>query len=204
VLTGCIPVIVSNEALYAYSTENGGLLDPGDFSVRITEESVVEGGREASGGLLKQLEAVSEAEVKRLQRNLHRAAHFYRYYAEHDPQEEPGFYSERGPNAMVVNGHHVDPLVAGKFPDGGATEMLLAELEKRADGKLAAACKKEKAEPHYYLRHQHCGKAAVGKEITALERQLKQTKEGSRRRAEIMRGIEAYKEGWISRRRRRR
>lgn len=40
VVTGCIPVLVSNEAIYAFSTENGGDLDPKDFSVRITEESV--------------------------------------------------------------------------------------------------------------------------------------------------------------------
>ena len=40
VVTGCIPVLVSNEAIYAFSTENGGDLNPKDFSVRITEESV--------------------------------------------------------------------------------------------------------------------------------------------------------------------
>ena len=212
VLTGCIPVIVSNEALYAYSTENGGLLDPKDFSVRVTEESVVEakGGKEGAaplqGGLLQQLEAIDEREVRRLQRNLHRAAHFFRYYAEHDAEQDPGYYraSEGTAQAMVVNGHPVDPLVAGRFPDGGATEMLLAELERRADGGLAAACKKERAEPHYYLRMQHCGRAAAGKEIANLERQLTQQKEGSRRFVEIMKGITAYKEGWISRRRRRR
>ena len=80
VLTGCIPVIVSNEALYAYSTENGGLLDPKDFSVRVTEESVVEakGGKEGAapkqGGLLQQLEAIDEREVRRLQGRLARSS----------------------------------------------------------------------------------------------------------------------------------
>ena len=154
--------------------------------------------RPQARGLLQQLEAIDEREVRRLQRNPHRAAHFFRYYAEHDAEQDPGYYraSEGTAQAMVVNGHPVDPLVAGRFPDGGATEMLLAELERRADGGLAAACKKERAEPHYYLRMQHCGRAAAGKEIANLERQLTQQKEGSRRFVEIMKGITtAYKGG---------
>lgn len=31
VVTGCVPVLVSNEALFAYSSDNGGDLDPRDF-----------------------------------------------------------------------------------------------------------------------------------------------------------------------------
>jgi hypothetical protein len=60
-----------------------GDLRPGDFSVRVTEESVVE-PVPGVGGLLAQLARIPEDQVRRLQAGVHRAAHFYRYYAERD------------------------------------------------------------------------------------------------------------------------
>jgi len=74
------------------------------------------------------------------QAGLHRAAHFYRYYAERPVDE--GFVEPIG-----GTGKPVDPLVAGRLPDGGATEMLLRELERRADGKRAEACGETRAIP---------------------------------------------------------
>ena len=64
VVTGCIPVLVSNEAIYAYSSENGGDLDPSDFSVRISEESVVTPAP-GVGGMIAQLERVGPEEASR-------------------------------------------------------------------------------------------------------------------------------------------
>jgi len=66
-------VLVSNEAIYAFSSENGGDLNPKDFSVRISEESVVS-PPPGVGGLLKQLHAVTPAERLRLQAGVARAA----------------------------------------------------------------------------------------------------------------------------------
>lgn len=43
IMSGCIPVLVSNDAIFAFSTDNEGPLDPDAFSLRITEESVVFG-----------------------------------------------------------------------------------------------------------------------------------------------------------------
>jgi hypothetical protein len=91
--------------------------------------------------------------------------------------------------------------VAGALPDGGATEMLLRELERRADGGRAAACAKERAAPHFSFRFQFCGKADTSKEVAGLKRQLAQKKAGSRDAVALQRGIALYEEGWISRRR---
>lgn len=99
ILTGCIPVIVSDDVVYAYSTENQGALDPVKFSVRISEASVVE----QKPGLLAQLHAIGKGQILALQQGVKEAAHFYRYYAE------------------VTDGYKRDPLLEGRFPDGGAT-----------------------------------------------------------------------------------
>jgi|AntAceMinimDraft_5_1070358.scaffolds.fasta_scaffold64939_1 hypothetical protein len=79
--------------------------------------------------------------------------------------------------------------------------MLLRELERRADGGRAAACAKERAEPHFSFRFQFCGKADTSKEVAGLKRQLAQKKAGSRDAVALQRGIALYEEGWISRRR---
>jgi len=97
----------------------------------------------------------------------------------------------------------VDPLVAGALPDGGATEMMLRELERRADGARAKACAQERTEPHFSFRFQYCGKAETGKELASLKRQLAMKRGGSREAIALKRGIALYEEGWISRRRRR-
>jgi len=120
---------------------------------------------------------------------------FYRYYAEHS--------TDGTGDAMGGNGKFpVDPLVAGALPDGGATEMLLRELERRAGGGRAKACAQERKEPHFSFRFQFCGKAEIGREVAGLKRQLAMKKAGSREAIALKRGIALYEEGWISRRRR--
>jgi hypothetical protein len=188
ILQGCIPAIVSNDAMYAYGIDMGGFLNPADFSVRITEESVVEPSDATGGGLLSQLRSIPEHEVRRLQQGVYKAQYFYRYYKEIDDRVD----GKKG----------WDPLVGGAFPDGGATEMLLMELERRADGKRAAACEVERKQPHHYLRFQFCGKANAEKEIANMKRQRASAKDGSKEAIALERGISAYEEGWISRRRR--
>ena len=110
-------------------------------------------------------------QVRRLQKGVARVQWFYRYYAEHHrycstlprcaapwslraaPDVRPNcLRSDGSGDAMGGGGKPVDPLVAGRLPDGGATEMLLRELERRADGSRAAACAKEMKEPHHYHR----------------------------------------------------
>ena len=68
ILTGCIPVIVSDDLMYAYSTENQGTLNPADFSVQLSEKSVVE----SQPGLLKQLAAFSDDQVLALRAGVQR------------------------------------------------------------------------------------------------------------------------------------
>lgn len=152
VLTGCIPVVVSNEAVYAYSTENGGMLEPKDFSLRVDEGSVVSG----DPGLLPQLRSISPQRVEDLQAGVHEAAHYYRYYAEQPPEV-----------------YTMDPHVEGRFPDGGALAMLVAELEKRVGGNRAHRCAREREGPHFELKSNYCGTVDVEKEVGKLKRSLK-------------------------------
>ena len=63
-----------------------------------------------------------------------------------------------------------DPLLDGKFPDGGATAMLVRELEKRVGGTQAHKCWAERQLPHFYHAAQYCGAVPVKKEIEKLQR----------------------------------
>jgi len=192
VVTGCIPVLVSNDAVYAFSTENQGSMDPDSFSLRVSEESVVAGpGGSNSGGagLLAQLEKASPERVASLQAGVEDAAWHYRYYSE-------GSYP-------------ADPLLDSRFPDGGATAMLIKELERRVGGGRAKACATERMEPHYFLRFQYCGAANVAREVGNLERALHQKQAGLEARPgdhklaseikALQKGIDAYRGKWISR-----
>ena len=107
-----------------------------------------------------------------------RAAWAYRYYA-------PGDYK-------------VDPLVVGRFPDGGATKVLVRELERRARGSRWPACQAEGKRPHMKFTKQCCGAVPVAGELRKYRAALARATTDLAR-APIRAAIAAYEQGRIYR-----
>ena len=107
ILTGCIPVIVSDDLMYAYSTENGGNLNPHDFSVQLSEASVVD----KNPGLLPQLSALSPSQVLALRAGVQRAAHWL--------QNDVGDLQD-APGCDRVNADDAEYVPASQFPQRSA------------------------------------------------------------------------------------
>ena len=53
----------------------------------------------------------------------------------------------------------------GRFPDGGATKVLVRELERRARGRRWPACEAEAKRPHMKFTKQFCGAVPVQAEL---------------------------------------
>lgn len=175
VLAGCVPVVASDDALWAFSDEAGldGPLDPSRFSLRVSEASAA--SRNAS--LLHVVDAAAPR-LKALRAATERAAWAYRYYA-------PGDYK-------------VDPLVIGRFPDGGATKVLVRELERRARGSRWPACQAEGKRPHMKFTKQFCGAVPVAGELRKYRAALARATTDLAR-APIRAAIAAYEQGRIYR-----
>lgn len=136
-----------------------------------------------------QLDAVSPEVLRNLQYGILEAAPWYLYYGEGE--------------------YKTEPLPERRYPDGGATAMLVRELEFRADGVRYEACRKELEEPHFFFRKQFCGRANVeamikqlGMSITKREGVLKKHPGDEQLALEVARmkkGAELLQAGYISR-----
>ncbi|VEU38264.1 unnamed protein product [Pseudo-nitzschia multistriata] len=153
VFAGCIPVILSEDFVWPFTSEfdrssNSGsesgivALNPYDFSIRLNAKdhwhskfdspkncnpkiNTGEGHNETDHRSLQSvLEAVPSKELARLRQGLARAAEVYSYY-----RKRPDLPDE--------------PLREGLLPDGGAAHMLVRALAERASGALWNACRQE-------------------------------------------------------------
>ena len=79
----------------------------------------------------------------------------------------------------------------GRFPDGGATKVLVRELERRARGRRWPACEAEAKRPHMKFTKQFCGAVPVQAELRKYRAALA--------RAPIRAAIAAYEAGRIYR-----
>ncbi|KAJ8598809.1 hypothetical protein CTAYLR_008643 [Chrysophaeum taylorii] len=133
-LAGCVPVLVSDDALFAYDHRAAPaapfFFNSSTFSLRIREQDALD------HGILPTLRAVDPATLEALQRRGRAAAPYYRYYAP-------------GPN------YPDDPLPNHRYPDGGALALLVADLDHRASRNLVEpmwhACRAELRAPHLDL-----------------------------------------------------
>ncbi|GKY91296.1 hypothetical protein MPSEU_000102000 [Mayamaea pseudoterrestris] len=138
VIMGCIPVVMSHDFVWPFSTEFDIRedLNPLGFSVRLNaadfETKLVNYktcqpiNKSRPAGILDQLKQLPEAEVKRWQVGLAKAADLYSWYKRDD--------------RLVQN-----PLQASVLPTGGAAHRLVRELELRAGGVRWPACQREYA-----------------------------------------------------------
>lgn len=167
-LAGCVPVLVSDDALYAYDESflENGVLNTSDFALRIPEQTVVD------HGILESLRSVPPEAIARLQKGGELAARYYRYYA-------TGRYAD-------------DPLPSRAYPDGGALALLVSDLEMRvrrgeADSRWFE-CLAERAEPHLDIAKQFCGTPPRDKELWRLRGRLRATRDADAR-ASLSRAI---------------
>ena len=175
VIAGCVPVVASDDALWAFSNEAGldGPLDPSEFALHVPEAGLAQ--RNAS--LLEAVDA-ARSRLDALRSHGSKAAWAYRYYA-------PGAYER-------------DPLVQGRFPDGGATKILVRELERRAQGRRWPACEAEAKRPHMKFTKQFCGAVPVQAELRKYRAALARAPNDAAR-APIRAAIAAYEAGRIYR-----
>ena len=172
VLAGCVPVLVSDDAVYAFEKLVGGPLDEADFALRVSEQDAID------GKLVGALRAVNASRLLSLRRNQATHAHWFRYYA-------PGTYA-------------ADPLPLRRYPDGGALALLAADLAARAAEAVSRStkCALERATPHFDLTKQHCGAPDREKEVYRLGLAARSAKTPERRAA-AARGIQAWKSGHV-------
>jgi hypothetical protein len=150
VLAGCIPLILSRDFVWPYSSDIPGspvLVRESDFSIRLNssdfklaEEDGVDGsnrtgcvadssptkrGRRSHRTTIQELiQSIPEAEIRRLQGNLPKAASIYSYYE---------------PSADLPD----HPLLERTLPNGPAAHALVQALADRRYGKRWPACKAE-------------------------------------------------------------
>ncbi|KAH8071452.1 protein kinase [Aureococcus anophagefferens] len=147
-LAGCVPVVVSDDALWAYSNEMGldGDLDPSPFALNVSEASLLKfdadpdkqttvntkadaghahhaGRDDADAFPLLGILGAARRRLAAFREAGATAAWAYRYYATGDYGDE-------------------DPLLAGVFPNGGALALLVRDLERRARGKTKDPAKR--------------------------------------------------------------
>lgn len=173
-LAGCVPVVISDDAIFAFDEHVGGPLDSSTFALRVSEQDTID------GKLLDALDAVPDAKLRALKAAGADAARWYRYYA-------PGSYS-------------TDPLPQRVYPNGGALAVLVSDLENRTREGPAARwndCARELNEPHFDLTKQYCGAPNREKEIYKLAQAAKSHKSDVRESA--IRGIRDWKSGHILR-----
>ena len=182
-LAGCVPVVVSDDAVYALSREIGGPVDAAAFALRVGEPAVVAGpDADAGGGLLARLRAVNASALAQLRDAGRRAAHLYRYYAE-------GAYAR-------------DPLVEQRYPDGGAPAALAWELERRRALGASAhwrACATELSQPHWFAGKQYCGKVPLESELARVRKAVKGASSPAKR-AVLEKELAALEAGHVYRR----
>jgi len=152
-LSGCIPVILSEDFVWPFTAEfdrsakinngssvgeNAILLNSNDFSIRLpaqdhenskfdspkTCKPINEVGDNSSQSLQSVLDSVSLDELVRLRRGVRKAADAYSYYQKRRNLPD-------------------NPLQEGILPDGGAAHALVTALEERASGVLWEACRDE-------------------------------------------------------------
>ena len=206
-LAGCVPVVVSDDALWAYSNEMGldGDLDPASFALNVSEASLLKfdadpdkqttvntkadaghahhaGRDDADAFPLLGILGAARRGLAGLREAGATAAWAYRYYATGDYGDE-------------------DPLLAGAFPNGGALALLVRDLERRARGSRWPACEAERARPHFELKKQYCGAVPAAKEARGLRDRLRKTKDPAKRAA-VQAALDAYEGGRVFRRRR--
>ena len=86
----------------------------------------------------------------------------------------------------------------GRFPDGGATKVLVRELERRARGSRWPACEAEAKRPHMKFTKQYCGAVPVQAELRKYRAALARAPNDAAR-APIRAAIAAYEQGRIYR-----
>ena len=132
---GCIPVILSHDYVWPYTSEADPSIsiDPTLFALRWNtsdfEEAKLDSqcmSREKSKPTFQaKIEEISAEEITRLRRGLRKASSMYSYWS-----------------ANGYEGHEF-PLIKGILPDGGASKALVKLLGHRAKGSRWPECKTE-------------------------------------------------------------
>lgn len=197
VLAGCVPVVVSDDAVWAYTPPFGDL-DETKFALRIPEAVAL------NETMLESLRRIPRESLLELRREGTKARAAYSYYS--SPHEHHHHHRAGG------NRRQGDPLLDRLFPDGGALDALVKELEKRARQSRWPACRSELELPHYTLSKQYCGpvpyKAEAAKLKTQLDRMSTRMKKHSKHqrrddqetRKSLGKAIEAFEAGRVYRR----
>ena len=151
-LAGCVPVLVSDDAVYALSREIGGPVDAAAFALRV-------GGPPSSGPRRRRgrraargLRAVNASALAQLRDAGRRAAHLYRYYA--------GRVRAR-------------PARRAALPAGGAPARSRGARAARARRERAQACATELSQPHWFAGKQYCGKVPLESELARVRKAVK-------------------------------
>ena len=137
VLSGCIPVILSEDFVWPLSREfdpeNKAFLDPEHFSIRLNSTLFFEPKLSKENctpvssnnpPLHDMLSSISNEKIKSLLEGLKEARQTYSFYR----------FDTSQPDELMRE---------GTLPDGGASHALLAALEERALGKKWPACLEE-------------------------------------------------------------
>ena len=176
---GCIPVVLSDDLIWAYSDQSGGPLNHTDFSLQMPQSVVhftarktlarYAGNPAAMGAtpsgarlydllqsayaqwgdyedgaylnpLVLVLRSIPQKDVQLLQAGVHKAAPYYRYYNMHSEMRQI-------------------PLTTHELPDGGAIQLLAAQLtlrKQRGVRTVRDECAKERSAPHKYISRYAC------------------------------------------------
>lgn len=132
---GCIPLILSEDFVWPFTTEFDKelQLNPSEFSIQLNateyddvllDERSCQPLNPKRPGMQAELALISAEEVARLRRGVKKAHELYSWYS---------FRSDLPEN----------PLQEGVLPDGGAAHFVVKELGKRALGKRWPACEQE-------------------------------------------------------------
>jgi len=129
VVAGCIPVVLSTDFGWSLTTDVDLFSDvgPEEFAVRIPSEVMKGGGECESMPVHDFLASLGEKEIERLLAGVEKAGKLFAYYKEDKDMTET--------------------LLSDKYlPDGGASEAIVRELEKRVGGERWRACERERSE----------------------------------------------------------
>jgi len=141
IAAGCIPIIMSEDFAWPFSTEFESKYDvhPKSFSLRWKAKylSGIEYDKEcnltgsSTQSISDMLEKIPSSEIKQLRRNLKDVTKLYSYWRD---------TGRDGP---------VNLLAKNVLPDGGASHALVEALADRMDGSRWEMCRKELSRPMF-------------------------------------------------------